>query len=137
MFPTPATTRWSSSATLTATFRFAQALASAVASNAGESGSGPSERNMGWVASPPRGTRSISPNRRGSLKVTSAPDDISNTTWSCFGLSVDGGAPNRPGPSCSASTRNQPDMPRCTSSVSPDDNVMSRNFARRSTAATR
>ena len=62
-----------------------QARASIAASNALPSGSGPSARNSGSSSSLARGTSFIEPKRRGSLKVTRAPDDMWNTTWSCAG----------------------------------------------------
>ena len=44
---------------------------------------GPSARSSGSSSSLARGTSFIEPNRRGSLKVTRAPFDMWNTTWSC------------------------------------------------------
>ena len=91
MLPRPATTRWSSRATLIATFLRWQARARAAASNSADSGSGPSPPSTGWSPRAPAGTRSINPKRRGSLKVIVVPDDITNITWSCLPL-IRGGA---------------------------------------------
>ena len=65
-----------SSAALRLVFLPVQARASMAASKALPSGSGPSRRSSGSSSSLPRGTIFIEPKRRGSLKVTTAPDDM-------------------------------------------------------------
>jgi hypothetical protein len=60
-----------------------QASASAAASKALPSGSGPSLLSSGSASSCGRATIFIEPKRRGSLKVTTAPEDIWKTMWSC------------------------------------------------------
>ena len=82
MLPRPATTVWSSSAALRLVFLPAQAAASRLASKALPSGSGPTIAHQRMRVEFGPGTSSMRPNRRGSLKVTVAPDDMWNTTWS-------------------------------------------------------
>ena len=115
-----------SSATFSDVFFPLHARARAKPSNSADKGSGPSLLITGCAASAPAATMSMNPNRRGSLNVTTALDDIWNTTWSCATLGV-------PSP---RSTRKEPDIPRCIRSVSSDDSGRTRYLARRVTSST-
>jgi hypothetical protein len=68
------------------------ARASATASKSEDNGSGPRRLSTGCRASCVGVSSVINPNRRGSLKVTAAPDDMWITTWSCRSVSAAAGA---------------------------------------------
>ena len=110
-----------------AALRPRHARASTAGVNDADSGSGPSAPMTGCSASASVGTRSIDPNRRGSLKVTTAPDARRRMTWSWRSSGC-------AAPPCS--TRKSPDMPRCMSSVSRDERSASRCLARRCSSRT-
>ena len=128
MLPSPATTRWSSSATLIAHLLAAAGRGQRRGAERRRQRLGAEPAQHGVRRQRSRGTRSIRPNRRGSLKVTIAPDASAEDD-------VVVRPPVRRRAACS--TRKSPDMPRCTSSVSPDDSDASRYLARRVTAVTR
>ena len=110
----------------------AQRGASAAPSNSVDNGSGPRPAERRMRVERAGGHRSMKPKRRGSLKITVRP----TTARRPHGR---GGRRRRSRPPVGGaygSTRNDPDMPRCITSVSPDDRSARRYFARRASLAT-
>ena len=144
MLPSPATTRWSSSAALIGVALPARARDSTAGVKASPSGSGPSPARRRCESSAAVGTRSTIPKRRGSQNPTRQPSSVSITRCSCRSGAAPRASEAAPcgpreetcgAPSCRATMR--PDMPRWTSIESPVESRISMYFARRRNPSTR
>src|SRR4051794_16533487 len=124
MLPTPTTSRWSMSATLSAVRRPESAPSSALPSKPGSSGSRPRWPSQRWAVRPAVSHRSSMPKRRGSTKRRTVPSSKLSVTCSC-------------GPRASPSNSSRPDMPRWSRSVRSGSSSPRMYLARRPNPAIR